>query len=488
MSARLASVLACSIALSVASATPAAQRGDLRILQRAAAQLGLNGPEPLASLEYVASGRYYQFGQAAGPGLPWPEFTVDGYVATLDFARGAVHSRYHRVQVHEAGRARPHSEQTMDQYARDGVTWNLAAGPVAMPANLVERMAELWGSPQGFVQAALAHHPDIQLRADGSARVSFKMASYRVAGEINREGEVTRFSTLMDSPVLGDTPIEFRYSGYRDFNGLRFPAAIERRVAGLPWYQLAVSEVHINTAQPFVIPAQIAAAPAPPVASVDVSELAPGVLMFGGGSHNSVVVEQGAGIVVIEAPLNDERSQEILREVHARFGDKKILGVINTHAHFDHAGGLRAFVAAGIPVITHERNAAYYRAAWQQPRTLNPDRLAQSPRRARFQVFTERLLLDDPERPVEIHAIRGSGHNDAFAMVYLPKQRVLVEADAWTPTPPGAAPPAVVNPLWTNLYDNVQRLGLDVDRIAPLHGAPQTLAALRDAIQQGQQH
>ena len=49
-------------------------------------------------------------------------------------------------------------------------------------------------------------------------------------------------------------------------------------------------------------------------------------------------------------------------------------------------------------------------------------------------------------------------------------------------------PPAVVNPLWTNLYDNVRRLGLDVDRIAPLHGAPQTLAALRDAIQQSQQH
>jgi glyoxylase-like metal-dependent hydrolase (beta-lactamase superfamily II) len=486
MSARLAFVLALALALTTPAA--AAQRGNQRILQRAASQLGLNGAAPLTSLEYLASGRYYQFGQAPAPGLPWPEFTVDGYVATLDLAHGTVHSRYRRVQVQEAGRARPHSEQTMDQYARDGVTWNLAPGPVAMPANRVERLAELWGSPQGFVQAALAHHADIKLLADGSARVSFTMARCRLEAEINPQGDVTRFSTLMDSAVLGDTPIEFRYSGYRDFNGIRFPASIERRVAGLPWYQLAVSEVRINTAQQFEIPAQIAAAPEPPVAGVEVSELAPGVLLFGGGSHNSVIVAQGAGIVVIEAPLNDERSQAILREIHERFGDKKILGVINTHAHFDHAGGLRAFVAAGIPVITHERNAAYYRAAWQQPRTLNPDRLAKSPRSARFQVFTDRLLLDDVERPVEIHAIAGSGHNDAFAMVYLPKQRVLVEADAWTPTPPGASPPAVVNPLWTNLYDNVQRLELDVDRIAPLHSAPQTLAALRDAIQQGQQH
>jgi glyoxylase-like metal-dependent hydrolase (beta-lactamase superfamily II) len=53
--------------------------------------------------------------------------------------------------------------------------------------------------------------------------------------------------------------------------------------------------------------------------------------------------------VVIEAPLNDERSADILREIRQRFGDKKILGVINTHTHFDHAGGLRAFVRGGNP-------------------------------------------------------------------------------------------------------------------------------------------
>jgi len=92
------------------------------------------------------------------------------------------------------------------------------------------------------------------------------------------------------------------------------------------------------------------------------------------------------------------------------------------------------------------------------------------------------LRLDDADRPIEIHAIAGSGHNDAFAMVYLPKQRILVEADAWTPTPPGAKPPAVVNPLWVNLHENVQRLKVDVQTFAPLHGSPQTRAAFLAAI------
>jgi glyoxylase-like metal-dependent hydrolase (beta-lactamase superfamily II) len=34
--------------------------------------------------------------------------------------------------------------------------------------------------------------------------------------------------------------------------------------------------------------------------------------------------------------------------------------VINTHHHADHAGGLRAYVAEGIPLITHESHRKYY--------------------------------------------------------------------------------------------------------------------------------
>ena len=103
-----------------------------------------------------------------------------------------------------------------------------------------------------------------------------------------------RVSTIMDSAVLGDTPIEFRYSEYRDFDGVRFPVFIERRVAGLPWYKLTVSDLRINQAPVFEVPAEIAADPAPSMAAIEITELAPGVLLFGGGSHNSVIVEQVA--------------------------------------------------------------------------------------------------------------------------------------------------------------------------------------------------
>jgi hypothetical protein len=64
-------------------------------------------------------------------------------------------------------------------------------------------------------------------------------------------------------------------------------------------------------------------------------------------------------------------------------------------------------------------------------------------------------------------------------MVFLPKEGILIEGDAWTPA---ATPPATPSPLWVNLHQNIERLGLPVQRIAPLHGTMQTLDGLRAAI------
>src|SRR5687767_264376 len=64
----------------------------------------------IQSIEFEAGGKYFQFTQAPAPDLPWPPFAVDGYVATLDYTRQAVHAKYHRVQIQEPGRARPHAE------------------------------------------------------------------------------------------------------------------------------------------------------------------------------------------------------------------------------------------------------------------------------------------------------------------------------------------------------------------------------------------
>ena len=49
----------------------------------------------------------------------------------------------------------------------------------------------------------------------------------------------------------------------------------------------------------------------------------------------------------------------------------------------------------------------------------------------------------------EIYEIAGSGHNDGFLMVYLPREKILIEGDAYTPVAVGAPPPAL-NPYSVN--------------------------------------
>jgi glyoxylase-like metal-dependent hydrolase (beta-lactamase superfamily II) len=464
-----AACLAASIVSLFAADTPA--------LDRAASALGVDA---IQSLEFEAGGRYYQFGQAPAPELPWPAFEVTGYTATLDYARAAVHAKYRRVQVQEPGRSRPPTDQTQDQYAAGGFSWNLTPAPTSIPTNLAERNAELWTSPQGFVKAARAHAAVVKPAPGGGATVTFTIDRvFRYEGLVSAAGDVLRVRTFMDSPVTGDTPAEWRFSEYRDFGGVRFPARIERVIASLPWYDLTVTAVRTNTASAFTVPPEVAAAPVPVVTDVKTQELAPGAIFVTGTTHNSVVVDQAGGLIVVEAPLNEPRSEAVLAKIRELFPGRTIAGVINTHTHFDHAGGLRTYVDAGVPVITHARNAAYYARAWAAPRTLAPDRLAASKRKPEFRTFTTKLVLPDARNPIEIHAIAGSGHNDAFAMVFLPKAGLLVEGDAWTPA---ATRPATPSPLWVNLHENIQRLGLGVQRIAPLHGTLQTIDDLRAAI------
>jgi glyoxylase-like metal-dependent hydrolase (beta-lactamase superfamily II) len=138
--------------------------------------------------------------------------------------------------------------------------------------------------------------------------------------------------------------------------------------------------------------------------------------------------------------------------------------------HFDHSGGLRTYVDEGATIVTHALNKAYYEKAWSAPRTLNPDQLAKSNKTATFETFSDKHVLTDGRRSIEIYPIAGSGHNDAFAMVYLPAEKILVEVDAYAPPAGNAPPPAVPSPFAVNLYDNIQKLKLDVRQIAALHG------------------
>jgi hypothetical protein len=87
----------------------------------------------------------------------------------------------------------------------------------------------------------------------------------------------------------------------------------------------------------------------------------------------------------------------------------------------------------------------------------------------------DKRVLSDPTHIVELYRIQGTTHADGLIMAYLPKEKLLVEVDVYTPAPPNAAPPAQPNPASVNLYDNIERLKLG-GRSDPATARPQGAA------------
>jgi glyoxylase-like metal-dependent hydrolase (beta-lactamase superfamily II) len=345
---------------------------------------------------------------------------------------------------------------------------------------------EIWTTPHGFVKAALANNATSQ-PVDGGSEVSFTLdGKYRYVGRINANSHLERVQTWINNPVMGDTPVETTYSDYRDFGGTLFPGRIVRVQGGHPVLELTVSGVSANAAVEVPAPDAVRSFTPAPV-TVQVEKLAAGVYYLKGGSHHSVAIDQRDHVIVIEAPQHEARSEAVIAKVKETIPNKPIRYLVNTHVHFDHSGGLRSYVAEGATIVTHALNVPFYEKAWAAPRTLNPDRLAQARTPATFETFSDKHVLTDGRRTVEVHQIAGSGHNDAYAMVYLPTEKILVQVDAYAP-PAADAPPATTppNPFAVNLYENIQRLKLDVRQIAALHGPRvATLADLRTAVGQG---
>jgi hypothetical protein len=96
--------------------------------------------------------------------------------------------------------------------------------------------------------------------------------------------------------------------------------------------------------------------------------------------------------------------------------------------------------------------------------------MAETKVKPKFETMTEKKVLTDGNQTLELYRVDGSTHNDGMIMAYLPKEKILVEADEFNPPAQVATvPPKNINPYNTNLEANIERLKLDVDRIIPIH-------------------
>jgi glyoxylase-like metal-dependent hydrolase (beta-lactamase superfamily II) len=319
--------------------------------------------------------------------------------------------------------------------------------------------------------------------------VSFvAFGKYRVNGVINQDNLVQRVQTWVPNPVVGDLYNENVYTNYRDVGGVKVPRFHQHQdyddggnvpnvSGGDHAFGLeTVSEVRVNVAgAALTVPNEVRTAKIDPV-RVQSQKLGDGLWLLAGGSHNSVAVEFRDHVVVIEAPLNEERSVAVIGEVNKLIPNKPIKYVVNTHHHWDHLGGIRTYVHEGATVITHEGNRPYYMEVLRaRPWVLEPDRFSLNPPEEWsegyiFETVREKFILGDDTRTIELHSVAGLAHALGMLIVYIPKEKIVVQADLYNPQA------TALNASNRTFYQNLQRLKLDVATIVGIHGNPGPMA------------
>ena len=377
--------------------------------------------------------------------------------------------------------------------------------PVAVPPDLAELyQLDLWLNPPGFIKAARLPGADpvafwrweqIEKGRDGNVVRPEKMhvvaitmfGKYRVDATINPQNQIQRIKTTVNVPALGDFNIEHESTEQLTFGDVKWPVAwhshhgwddnwqFYRRSTGHNGYGGRFPDVQPNVC-PDPGPVPPAVAEASFETEVTVTEMADGVYLLGGSPANSYMVEFDEFVAVFEAPGNEERSLAVIEEIVRLAPGKPIRWVITSHPHFDHIGGLRTYLHIGSTVVTHMINLDFLNTdvLVYEPRTVEPDIVSMWPPTElsegyNYEAVQENYVITDNSRILRVYYVQPLQHVSGMLMAYLPEEGIAFEADLFdTHEPPR---PAQL-PAMRSFYNQIERMGLEVSTVAPVHGQP----------------
>lgn len=263
------------------------------------------------------------------------------------------------------------------------------------------------------------------------------------------------------------------WKSYRPVEGLGlFPSYFGSTLDGVPYLALGLNHLEPGGEEMFQVPEghrilqeqlpdtqpQGLAGEGPPL---ELEEIESGVFRVPGvcGDFAPFVIALEEAIVVVDAPASfpllrtipatetdpaetfSRPSERLVDAVRARFPGRELILVL-CHAHEDHVGGVRSFVAAGATVMASPEVAPQVEALVALPAWVVPDRLSRTAgARLRFVPVTGRQTLGTSARRLELIPATGNRHALGMLVAYLPESRLVFVSDLVTPEPLEIYPP-----------------------------------------------
>jgi glyoxylase-like metal-dependent hydrolase (beta-lactamase superfamily II) len=306
---------------------------------------------------------------------------------------------------------------------------------------------------------------------------------------------LTRYGYLYADPVAGDSEIAQTYSGYRPVGKLQLPSGRVLYNSGGMVQETEYTDLQINTRPAesvFTAPEgfeKLAAPPATPPPPA-VSKIAEDVYILNGlagGTHNVLFVAFNDHVLVIEAPeqvFYASNSVQALTRIKETVPGKPIKYLVLTHHHLDHAGGFREYVAEGTTIVTTAATKSTLEKAAAIESSLLPKLSSKSPAARKLTIETienKKRVFQDDKHIVEVYDFGPNPHANEILVVYLPKEKILFQADLLNPAANGSLP--IAPDATVGFSEKLQQSGLSVEKIYGVHGRFVTPEELRTSIE-----
>jgi cyclase len=177
----------------------------------------------------------------------------------------------------------------------------------------------------------------------------------------------------------------------------------------------------------------------------------------------------GDGVIAVDAGADEATGQAILKAIAESTGGKPVKAVVITHAHGDHAGGVREFAAAGARIICHESIAGQLLAVVLQSKGGADDPLAGKPNvKPVVESISERSIMVDGIHNDQVFFL-GAAHTRGDLVVYLVNDKILFIGDlASNGRMPYMQSPDVDPDGWERALAVLSHVA--VDKMVPGHG------------------